>query len=261
MEEGAQLVFVKAGGSFLTVKDKPVTIRVEAFDSLVEILRDVGNKVKIVLGNGGGSFAHYAVGAYKGRPPAELLTKCQQATRSLNRLLVDYLIQNGLYASSLQTSAIMSFINNKIEVFGKPIIEMLKMGMIPVIYGECIPHDGGVRVVSTERAFRAIAEVARPSRIVLLTDVDGVYTCDPKSCRDARLFEEITSLNVDEVLEKLMGDAGRDQTGGIYGKVRSMAELSRELGVDVYITSGFDKESSINAVLGRRPKRGTRISL
>lgn len=260
MGEGLPLVLVKAGGSFLTVKNKPVTIRADAFDSLVAILKGVIGKVNIILGNGGGSFAHYAVSAYKGRSPAELLTKCHQATRSLNRLVVDYLVQNGLHASSLQTSAILSFVDGKVEVFDKPIIEMIRVGVIPVVYGECIPYDGGIRIVSTEEALRAIARVLRPSRVVLLTDVDGVYTCDPKSCPDARLLEEINSSNLNEVLEGLKGYAGADQTGGIYGKVRSMAEFSRELGVDVYITSGFDIESSIDAILGRRPRKGTRIA-
>ncbi len=253
------IVFVKVGGSFITHKDIPVKLNLQALQALVEIMRRVSDKVRIVLGNGGGSFAHYAVLKYRRESPQVLLVKCHQATRSLNRIIVDYLVENGIPATAVQTSSIICMSKGDFEVFSKPVELMLGSGIIPVIYGECVLGEDGVHVISTERVFEVLSRYIRPSRIVLLTDVNGIYTCNPRVCRDARLIEKITPENIKSILEVLKSVATSDVTGGIYGKVLSMSTFSFKTGIEVIITSGFDIESAVQAIEGLPPKHGTLI--
>jgi len=254
------VVFVKVGGSFITHKDVPVKLNFQALQTLVKIIHRVRDRVKILLGNGGGSFAHYAVLKYRVEAPQVLLAKCHQATRSLNRIIVDYLVESGIPATAVQTSSIICTGKDGFEVFSKPVKLMLSSGVIPVVYGECILSEDGVHVVSTEKVFELLSRYIRPSRIVLLTDVSGIYTCNPQVCRDAKLIEKITPENIQFVLEVLKSAAISDVTGGVYSKVLSMSTFSFRTGIEVIITSGFDIESAVQAIMGLPPRHGTLIS-
>lgn len=256
-------VFVKLGGSFITHKDRPVSINYFALKCVREIFRVVAGRqdVSILAGNGGGSFAHYTVLKHAGACSKVRLVKCQESTRILNRIVVDYLVENGILATSVQTSSIIHYDvrSRKYEVFTRPLETLMSLGVIPVVYGECIPTTGEPIIVSTEKVFELISEHIKPKRIVLLTDVSGVYTCDPKTCRDPVMIDRITPSNVAQVLEVLKQGAFVDATGGMFSKVKFMASLAERLGIQIVITSGFDVDSSINAILGGEPLRGTTI--
>ena len=259
LSETIGYTYVKLGGSFITFKDKPFSVNYEALEKIIEILSRVINRVKLILGNGGGSFAHTIVEKYRDQPVDTLLSMCQDSTRRLNALIVNYLVQHGLRVTGLQTSALIVSSNGEYHVFTKPLEKALEKGLTPIVYGECIFSDKGYEILSTERVFSILAQYFRPERIVLLTDVSGIHTCDPKMCSEAELIPRITRDNLDQVLHVLETTSTRDATGSVYGKVLSMTRLSSELRVRVYIVSGFDVESSIKAILGEDGVYGTVI--
>lgn len=256
-------VFLKIGGSFITFKDKPVTLNHTALYSLVDILhRVLRDRISILAGNGGGSFAHYVVGKYMSTYSNLLLVKCHESTRLLNRIIVDYLVENKIPATSIQTSAFVYYDEEReyFEVFYKPIQILLENGVIPVVYGECIATRRGPLVISTEKVFELIAKYVKPERIVLLTDVDGIYTCNPKRCENPVLIERISSSNLDQVLGELKKYEKADITGSVYGKVLSMSNLARSLGIEIVILSGFNVKSVLDAIHGGYPSRATLIT-
>ncbi|OYT40514.1 MAG: aspartate kinase [Desulfurococcales archaeon ex4484_58] len=262
MSETIGTVFVKIGGSFLTYKDKPFSINLEALTKTYRILRRIGDEIKLILGNGGGSFAHPIVIKYRDRESNKLIVECHRATRLLNNMLVNYLVNKGLKVTSIQTSAIIVRDKRDYIVFAEPIIHALDNNIIPVVYGECIfSIEKGYEIVSTEKVFELLAKHIKPHHIVLLTDVKGIYSCDPRTCSEAELIKLINRNNLDEILDKLKKTEKEDVTGSIYGKVSSMAQLSKELGIKIYIVSGFNEEEVIKAVLDRGIEEGTIIDL
>lgn len=256
------VVFLKAGGSFITFKDKPVSVNYMALKALAEALKATHREVSIVLGNGGGSFAHHAVLKYGSNDPTRLLVKCQQATRLLNRLIVDYLVFNNIPATSLQTSAIIGYGKDSLRAFTPPLLNLVGNGIIPVVYGECILNEKGlVEVFSTEKVFEILSSILKPSRILLLTDVEGVYSCNPRKCSNPELIKRIDNDNLGAVLELLESDASRDVTGGMYSKVKTMGELSRKTGAKVIVTSGFNIDHVVQALRGIVPEKATVIEI
>lgn len=256
-------VFLKIGGSFITYKDRPITINYDALASITNTLRQVvDSDIRVILGNGGGSFAHFTVMKYSKEEKRTLLVKCHQSTRLLNRIIVDHLVNNGIPASTVQTSVVISY-DDKLEsfkVFHEPIMMLLENGVIPVVYGECLPTRREPIVVSTEKVFELLAQWIRPERIILLTNVNGVYTCDPRKCKNPVLIHKITPSNLDEVLKLIRDEERSDVTGGIYGKVLSMSKLSMDLKTEVLIMSGFDTLSVIEAIKGGYPENATLIT-
>ncbi len=254
--------YVKIGGSFITFKERPVTLNYRALDSLGEVLDRVYGKTKLIVGNGGGSFAHYTVLKYRDCGSLNLLVKCHESTRALNRIVVNYLVTRGIPATSVQTSAIVHYNDSeeRFEVFYKPIETLVDVGAIPVVYGECIPTKRGVLVLSTERVFELMSEFLRPKRVVLLTDVAGIYTCDPKKCSNPELIKKITPSNVNYILGILRGQSEVDATGGVYGKILTMSKLASRFKTEVIIVSGFDVDAVVEAIMGGTPEKSTLIT-
>ncbi|RLG81421.1 MAG: aspartate kinase [Thermoprotei archaeon] len=258
--EDLEPVYVKLGGSFITHKDKPFSINFKALEKTLLILGRAKKFTTIVAGNGGGSFAHPVVKQWIMHDLSDLIKYCQNATRKLNHIIVDYLVNHGVDAVSIQTSAIIVHSSKEYKVFIEPVRYALRQGLIPVLYGECIYSETrGYDILSTEQVFGVIARYIKPKRIVLLTDVKGVYTCDPRKYTKCKVIDEITKNNLEIVLRSIASSADRDVTGSIYSKVKYMAEISSSLKTDVYVVSGFDVEDSISAILGKKPRTGTVI--
>ncbi|WP_440059211.1 isopentenyl phosphate kinase [Thermogladius sp. 4427co] len=234
------IVFMKAGGSFITFKDRPFSLNFKALSSLVEILKGADGGKRIILGNGGGSFAHTTVSLLKGRvSDRTMLAMCQGTTRLLNKILVDYLIDNSILAVSIQTSSIIYEDGGSLIANPRPVKMALEKNLIPVVYGECVFSDRGYRVVSTEEVFELIAGEIQPSIFIFLMDVDGIYTCNPVECGNAELIDRVDKNNFERVMSILANSKNRDVTGGIFKKLESAVRLSRIFKVPVVLMSGF----------------------
>lgn len=258
---GETVVYVKIGGSFLTYKDKPFSVNYIALSKLVDALSRVYDKVKLILGNGGGSFAHYVVKQMHNSGIDTLLTLCQHATRCLNSILVNYLVEHGFRAVALQTSAFMVHGDESYSIFIEPLMHAIRLNLTPVVYGECVYSKKGFKVVSTEDVFIELSKFIKPERVVLLTDVNGVYDKNPVKHPNARRLDLINRYNIEDVLSSIKESSVSDATGGVYSKVLKMSEFSEKTGVKVYIVSGFNVESTVNAVLGYGDVDGTIIDM
>ena len=81
-----------------------------------------------------------------------------------------------------------------------------------------------------------VATSARAELLVLLSDIDGLYTADPHKDPDARLIREVRELS-DDILQ-LAGDKGSDLgTGGMKTKL-SAARICMDAGCDMIIANG-----------------------
>jgi len=256
-----EIVFVKIGGSYITDKKTPFTINYRALEKITDILMNTIQDKRILLGHGGGSFAHPIVEAFSRKEKRKAITMCQWATRWLNKIIVDHLIQRGLNAVSAQTSMVIYRSSNGFSVNYKPLIIALRNNLVPVIYGECIHDDKGVYyVLSTEEIFRLLTPYIKPERIVFVEKVDAVYDKDPVKYGDAEVIPIINKENSTRILKLLGGSAGIDVTGGMLTKIRIALDIAREYGVPSIIVGGENTSDVVNAIKYGRFKRGTLIT-
>lgn len=83
-----------------------------------------------------------------------------------------------------------------------------------------------------------VAVLIEADLLVLLSDIDGLYTKDPKNCSDAVLIDTVKSIT-DEI-EGLAGGVGSNfGTGGMVTKI-SAARIANNNGVDMVIANGED---------------------
>ena len=81
--------------------------------------------------------------------------------------------------------------------------------------------------------------------LVLLTDVDGLYTANPSQDSTAKRLDRIEHISR-EMIEMAGGAGSSNGTGGMLTKLKA-ATLATESGVPVYICSSLKPDSLIEA--------------
>jgi len=178
----------------------------------------------------------------------------------LNAYVIDALQKAGLPAIAIQPSACAVVSEGRIiSMELAPVHKLLELGLVPVLYGDAMPDLGrGMSILSGDQLVVRLAKDLGAGRVILGTDVDGVYTVDPKKGKEARLIQEITPTNWPEVEKSLSRPEGPDVTGGIANKVKELLTLV-EHGVEAEILNATKPDVLKRAVLGERGL-GTKIT-
>ena len=95
------------------------------------------------------------------------------------------------------------------------------------MYGDMVIDSGmGASVLSGDAIVPYLAKELKADRVFLGTDVDGIFTEDPKKNGKAGLVRAINDRNLDEVLEGVGGSNATDVTGGMKGKLLALKGVS-----------------------------------
>ena len=85
-----------------------------------------------------------------------------------------------------------------------------------------------------------VANLVDADLLLILTDIAGLYTCDPRSNPDATLISRIDRITPE--IEKLAGNSGsKVGTGGMITKIEA-AKLANSSGIPVIIASGHEPD-------------------
>ena len=118
------------------------------------------------------------------------------------------------------------------------LLAQLSMGAIPVINENDSVATEEIVIGDNDTLAAIVATSAKAELLVLLSDIDGLYTADPKKDPSAALIREVSELT-DDVLA-LAGDKGSDLgTGGMKTKL-SAAGICMNEGCDMIIANGSD---------------------
>lgn len=130
---------------------------------------------------------------------------------------------------------------------------LLEMGIIPIVNeNDSVSYT---EIESEERLFgdndmlsAVVAVLCKAKRLIILSDIDGLYDSDPRLNLQAKLIDEISEI--DESVFSLAGGAGsRRGTGGMKTKLRAAA-LATVNGTDTVITNGKHPEAIYEIVKG-----------
>lgn len=101
-----------------------------------------------------------------------------------------------------------------------------------------------------------VAENANADLLIILSDIDGLYTGDPRNNPDAQLIDTVFSITPE--IKELAGTKGTTLgTGGMITKIHA-AEIAMNAGIDMIIANGTKPELLYNIIDGE--KVGTSLS-
>lgn len=239
-------IFLKLGGSLLTDKTQPETLRSDVMDRVAgEIANACRFKpdLRLVLGHGSGSFGHVAAARHGtrrgvvGREQWSGFTEVSDAAARLNRHVVAALLAAGLPALSIQPSASAVCEDGYlVKMAVDPIVKSLNAHLVPVVYGDvAFDHSRGGTIISTEEILDYLARELQPDYLLLAGETDGVLD------NNGHVIPVITPANLPAVAPALRGSRGTDVTGGMATKVESMLALvTQQPGLAIRIFSGLE---------------------
>lgn len=251
------LVLLKLGGSLITDKAHPRTLRAETLTRLAEEIASAAEQqpsLNLVIGHGAGSFAHVSAKKYGTRlgvrNPEEWrgFVEVWWDAAILNRLVVDALRKVDLPVIALPPSAMITARDGQVESWDLgPLQAALRAGLFPVIHGDVIfDISRGGTILSTEDLFSYLAHQLRPNKMLLAGMEPGVWRDFPDK---STIIPKITPQNYQELLPVIGGSAATDVTGGMADKVRQCVSLSQALpGMEILIFSG-DNPGTLMEVL------------
>jgi len=217
-------IVVKIGGHLISTRDG---INIELFKRYSKLFSEIYNGGRWCIVVGGGEEARRYVKAARALGINESI--CDLIAVKVTRI-------NALLLASLLGERAIQKIPESLE----ELIQYSSRGKIVVM--------GGLQPGQSTIAVSALAaEAINADKLIVATDVDGIYTDDPKLNPDARFLEEVTLSQLMKIVEKTSHKAGE------YKLIDMVAYkiLSRSHIQTIYL-NGMDPENVRRAIMGER---------
>lgn len=123
--------------------------------------------------------------------------------------------------------------------------ELLNMKCVPIINENDTVATTEIRYGDNDRLAARVATMVDADLLILLSDVDGLYTASPSEDKNAKFIETIDAITPD--IEAMAGDAGSELSrGGMRTKIDA-AKIATNAGCAMIIASG-QRQNPITAI-------------
>ena len=230
-------IVIKIGTSTLTHKSGRENIRrIEELCKTVSDIKNAGEEVILVSSGAIGM----GVGKLNlGERPRDIAGK--QACAAVGQCELMYIYDKQFSAYNHTVAQILLTApdlknEDRHEKFKNTMSKLLELGAIPIINENDTVATEEIVFGDNDTLAALVAESVCADLLILLSDIDGLYTADPHSDENARLIPEVRELT-DEIMS-LGGGAGSSLgTGGMETKLRA-AKIATEAGCDMIIANG-----------------------
>ncbi len=91
-------------------------------------------------------------------------------------------------------------------------------------------------VVKHDSLAAMVACLINADLLIIMSDIDGLYDCDPRSNPNAKLISRVDKIT-DEIVNSAKGAGSELGTGGMATKIKA-AKLATQSGIDMLIING-----------------------
>ncbi len=249
-------IVVKIGTSTLTHATGHLNIRrVAELCQVISDIKNAGNEI-ILVSSG-------AIGMGVGKlglrqRPTDMPTKQAAASVGQCELMYTY---DKLFGEYHHTVAQLLITGEDVASetrhanFSNTLNRLLELDALPIINENDTVATEEIVIGDNDTLAAIVAKSVNAELLVLLSDINGLYTTDPRKNPNARLIPTITCL--DESIRALAGDSGSSQgTGGMITKLQA-AEICMGCGCDMVIANGNEPNHLYEILEGREV--GTRF--
>ena len=245
------LVVVKVGSSTLSFRNGKINLqRIEQLAHVLSDIRKQGRQVILVssgaIAVGGGllglkekpdTLAEKQALAAVGQ--AELMKIYQKFFDTAGVTVAQVLLtKDGLQEKEKRTNAYNT------------LHKLLQMGIIPVINENDTVSTFGIRFGNNDVLAACVAGLMQADLLIILSDINGLYTADPRKDTSARIIETVEELSP-EIIRSAGGSGNSFGTGGMSVKLDA-ARITMDAGIDMIITNGKDPEVIRHILEGKK---------
>ena len=244
-------IVVKIGTSTLAHSTGHLNIRrVEELCKVISDIKNAGHEV-IVVSSG-------AIGMGVGKlgllsRPKDIPTKQAAAAVGQCELMYTY---DKLFSEYNHTVAQLLITGDDVASekrhtnFSNTLNRLLELGALPIINENDTVATDEIVIGDNDTLAAIVAKSIQAEKLVLLSDIDGLYTADPHSHPEATLIHKITKL--DESVYALAGTSSTAQgTGGMITKLQA-AKICMECGCDMVIANGNNPANLYDILDGKQ---------
>ncbi len=246
-KENMKLV-IKIGTSSLTHSTGKINIRF--FEKFCSCLADIKNSGTDVILVSSGAIA-LGVGklGFKNKPD-DMPSK--QAAASVGQCELMYFYDKYLSEYGQKVSQILVTEDDikdkeRCQNFTNTICKLLEFGAIPIINENDTISTSEITLGDNDSLASFVSCAVHADRLILLSDIEGLYTHDPRTDKNAELIKKVTKI--DESILSVAGGAGALGKGGMKTKIAA-AQMCMSHGIEMYIISSGEIENLYTAANG-----------
>lgn len=243
-------IVVKIGTSTLTHSSGCVNIRrIEDFCKILSDIKNSGNEV-ILVSSG-------AIGMGVGKlnlkeRPSDLAGK--QAAAAVGQCELMY-IYDRLFSSYNHTVAQILLTapdlknSDRHKKFENTMNRLLELNVLPVVNENDTVSTEEIEIGDNDTLAAIVAESVGADLLILMSDIDGLYSTDPHKDPNATLISEVHELT-DDIMSLGEGAGTALGTGGMITKLNA-AKIATSSGCDMIITNGARPEQLYDIIDGK----------
>lgn len=230
-------IVIKVGTSTLTHGTGKLNIRrVELLCRVMSDLKNAGHELVLV------SSGAIAMGVGKmnmTRKPTDIPSK--QALAAIGQCELMY-IYDKLFSEYHHTVAQVLLTGSDVEDsqrhlnFQNTMFKLLEMGAFPIINENDTVATAEIAVGDNDTLGAIVATNIRADLLILMSDIEGLYTADPRQDPNAKLIPLVEEITPD-ILALAGGSGSELGTGGMVTKLRA-AKMCMDAGCDMIIMNG-----------------------
>ena len=234
----SKTIVIKIGSSLLVDKNKKIRKKwLSSFAKDIQKLRSKNKKIIIV------SSGAIALGCIKmNYNKKNLKLDKSQAVASIGQIELINLFSNIFSKYKLNISQILLTLEDTEErrrsLNAKRTFENLfDLNFIPIVNENDTIATTEIKYGDNDRLASRVAQITNADTLVLLSDVDGLYTKNPKIFKDAKIIKKVENFNEDLKNIKLKGN-NEFGSGGMSTKIEA-AKICQLSGCDMIIANGL----------------------
>ena len=247
--EGKMRIVIKLGTSTLAHTTGRLNIRrIEHLCRVMSDLKNSGHEIILV------SSGAIGMGAGKlglGSRPDDIAAK--QAAAAVGQCELMY-IYDKLFTEYNHTVGQILITGLDIENeerrsnFENTLYKLLEFGALPIINENDTVSTDEIEIGDNDTLSAIVASSIGADLLIVLSDINGLYNKNPKTCPDAELIEVVKEITPEIVA--LSDGKGVLGTGGMATKIKA-AELATKSGCDMVIANGAEPELLYDIVEGK----------
>lgn len=248
-------IVIKIGSSSLMHKDTG-RLNLRKIEQLVRTLVDLKNSGKDVILVSSGAIAVGRTAIELHEKPDELPVKQACAAIGQAKLMMVYqkifAEYSAIAAQVLMTKATVTTDTSRKNA-ENTFNELLKLGAIPIVNENDTVSTYEIKQVQTfgdnDRLSAIVTSIVGADLLILLSDIDGLYTDDPNTNPDARFISQVDRID-DDLLDMGKSTSGSNVgTGGMATKLIA-ARIATGSGADMVIANGNDIDNITKVMAG-----------
>lgn len=249
-------IVIKLGTSTLAHPTGLLNVkRVEELCKVMSDLKNAGHEIIIVssgaIGMGAGKL-------FLNEKPKDVRTKQAAAAVGQCELMYTY---DKLFSEYNHTVAQILITGDDVDHserrsnFENTMLRLLELGAIPIINENDSVATNEIVIGDNDTLGAIVAKSINADLLILLSDIDGLFTADPHKDKNAVLLETVEEITPE--IESMTGGAGSKLgTGGMTTKLNA-AKIATEAGIDMVIANGREPAVLYDIIEGK--KAGTKF--